>query len=84
MAEALGDRAGVTAACANLANCYYSTGDYGRAREMQSPLLVMRSQPATALTQPTAHGSGRDGTIKTLLSWGDAPTNRAQKIIVLA
>ena len=32
--EALGDRAGVAAACGNLGNCYYSRGDYGRAREM--------------------------------------------------
>jgi len=34
MAEALGDRAGVAAACGDLGNCYYSTGDYVRAREM--------------------------------------------------
>ena len=32
--EALGDRAGVAAACGNLGNCYGSTGDYGRAREL--------------------------------------------------
>jgi len=32
--EALGDREGVAAACGNLGNCYCSTGDYGRAREM--------------------------------------------------
>ena len=31
-----------------------------------------------------AHGSARDGTIKTPLSWGDATTNRAQTIIVYA
>jgi len=34
MAEALGDRAGVAAACGNLGNCYFSAGDYGRAREL--------------------------------------------------
>ena len=34
MAEALGDRAGVATACGNLGNCYDSTGDYGRAREL--------------------------------------------------
>ena len=32
--EELGDRAGVARAYANLGNCYYSTGDYVRAREM--------------------------------------------------
>jgi len=35
MAEALGDRAGEAMACGNLGLCYYSTGEYGRAREMQ-------------------------------------------------
>ena len=34
MAEALGDRAGVSTACNNLGNCYNRMGDYGRAREM--------------------------------------------------
>jgi len=34
MAEALGDRAGVARACANLGACYHITGDYGRAREL--------------------------------------------------
>ena len=34
MAEALGDRAGVASAFSGLGACYYSTGDYGRAREM--------------------------------------------------
>ena len=34
MCEALGDRAGVAAACANLGICYFSMGDYGRAREL--------------------------------------------------
>jgi len=29
-----GDRAGVAAACGNLGNCYHSTGEYGRAREL--------------------------------------------------
>ena len=34
LCEALGDRAGVATACGNLGNCYDSTGDYGRAREL--------------------------------------------------
>ena len=32
--EALGDRAGVAAACSGLGTCYGHTGDYGRAREL--------------------------------------------------
>ena len=36
MAEELGFRAGVAAACSGLGNYYYSTGDYVRAREMHA------------------------------------------------
>ena len=41
LCEALGDRAGVATACGNLGNCYDSTGDYGRAREMHEQHRAM-------------------------------------------
>jgi len=41
MCEALGDRAGVAAACGNLGNCFFSTGDYGRARELHEQTKVI-------------------------------------------
>jgi len=41
MAEALGDRAGEARACGNLGLCYYSTGDYGRAREQHEQHRAM-------------------------------------------
>ena len=41
-AEALGDRAGVAAACSNLGNCYHSSGDYVRAREMHEQCKAMK------------------------------------------
>ena len=39
--EALGGRAGVARACANLGLCYDSTGDYGRARELHEQCRVI-------------------------------------------
>ena len=41
MAEALGDRAGVARACGNLGNCYDSTRDCGRARELHEQHRAM-------------------------------------------
>ena len=41
MAEALGDRAGVSAACSNLGGCYLNMGDYARAREMHEQSKAM-------------------------------------------
>ena len=39
--EALGDRAGVAAACSNLGTCYKCTGDYERAREMHEQAMAI-------------------------------------------
>ena len=47
MAEELGDREGVAKACVNLGNCYYSTGDYARSREMFEECKAMAARGTT-------------------------------------
>ena len=64
MVEALGDRAGVAAACGNLGACYYRTGDYGRARELHEQHKAMAEELGD-----------RAGVLRWCVRWRRAPTS---------
>ena len=52
--EALGDRAGVVAACGNLGNCCLNTGDYGRAISYFTQQYAMAKEMQVVLEQAKA------------------------------